>query len=76
MGYKRYPTSMSIKRHYYKTKHLLHVTHFAVPNGYDNNMDVIENTYNALYNPHLCLVVIQDMALGIFLTMHLSLIHI
>ena len=72
MGYKRYPTSMSIKRHYYKTKHLLHVTHFTVPNNYDKDTDIIENTYNALYNPNLCLVVIQDMAIGIFLTMHMA----
>lgn len=72
MIYKRYPTSMSIERHYYKTKHLLHVTHFVVPNGYDNTTDSIENAYNALYNPNLCLVVIQDMAIGIFLTMHLA----
>lgn len=63
---------MSIQQHYYKTKHLLQVTHFAIPNGYDNTMDTIENTYNALYNPNLCLVVIQDMAIGVFLTMHFA----
>ena len=72
MVFKGYPTSMNIERHYYKTKHLLHVTHFAVPNGYDNTTDSIENAYNALYNPNLCLVVIQDMAIGIFLTMHMA----
>ena len=65
---------MKFQRYYYKQKHQLHISTLLVPNArFEINNEVYyENCYNAFYNPFMCLLVIQDMCMGIFMPMHLA----
>ena len=61
---------MNIERYYYKKKHQLQISTLLIPDSDSENK--FENCYNAFYNPHMCLLVIQDMCIGIFIPMHLA----
>jgi len=69
---------MKFQRYYYKKKHQLQISTILVPYGRgdsygeDYDEDYFENCYNAFYNPFMCLLIIQDMCMGIFMPMHLA----
>jgi hypothetical protein len=61
---------MNIQRYCYKKKHQLQISTLIV--HLSHKEDYYENCYNAFYNPFMCLLVIQDMCIGIFMPMHLA----
>lgn len=61
---------MNIQRYYYKKKHQLHISTIVLEESVKENH--YENCYNAFYNPHMCLLIIQNMCIGIFMPMQLA----
>ena len=61
---------MNIQRYYYKKKHQLHISTIVLQESVKE--DHYENCYNAFYNPHMCLLIIQNMCIGIFMPMQLA----
>jgi len=61
---------MNIENYCYKIKHQLNIIHFIIKcNTYENENQLY---YNALYNPYMCLLIIQEMCIGIFIPIHIA----
>ena len=62
--------TMNIQRYYYKIKHQLHISTIVLQESVKENH--YQNCYNAFYNPHMCLLIIQNMCIGIFMPIQLA----